>query len=306
MIGKILFIYIVGVSSAVLIDTSENHNKDLVKTNPHGWQTVKVYHPPSPVFGYKYEPYAYPKYEFEYSVSDKKTGDHKHHHEARDGDRVRGEYSLVDSDGSLRKVQYHADDHNGFNAVVSKTVNKHGDHAVSVSDHTRFFYPVGHNVKINHYFPGKDYHYQDVENAEADKISKPVHEEPTVAPVDDAKVVLIESGDKLMAAEPEKIEEQISEMAPKEEPAQKSEEADAVPVQVVNAIVSVISQNSDLSQSNINVDTVKAAPLVEKTEILPAHEMHSSEDEYKGDKEDQADSEVASSYYHSKFYYIGY
>lgn len=56
---------------------------------------------------------AYPKYEFEYSVSDQKTGDHKHHKEARDGDRVRGEYSLVESDGSLRKVQYHADDHNG-------------------------------------------------------------------------------------------------------------------------------------------------------------------------------------------------
>lgn len=55
----------------------------------------------------------YPKYEFEYSVSDQKTGDHKTHRESRDGDRVRGEYSLVEPDGSLRKVEYDADDHNG-------------------------------------------------------------------------------------------------------------------------------------------------------------------------------------------------
>lgn len=56
----------------------------------------------------------YPKYEFEYAVSDKKTGDHKHHHEARDGDRVRGGYSLVEPDGSLRKVEYNADDQHGY------------------------------------------------------------------------------------------------------------------------------------------------------------------------------------------------
>lgn len=46
-------------------------------------------------------------------MSDKKTGDHKSHRESRDGDRVRGEYSLVEPDGSLRKVEYDADDHNG-------------------------------------------------------------------------------------------------------------------------------------------------------------------------------------------------
>lgn len=56
---------------------------------------------------------SYPKYEFEYAVSDKKTGDHKQHHESRDGHRVRGGYSLVEPDGSLRKVEYDADDHNG-------------------------------------------------------------------------------------------------------------------------------------------------------------------------------------------------
>lgn len=56
---------------------------------------------------------AYPKYEFDYAVSDKTTGDHKRHQETRDGDKVWGEYSLVEPDGSLRKVEYKADDYNG-------------------------------------------------------------------------------------------------------------------------------------------------------------------------------------------------
>lgn len=46
-------------------------------------------------------------------MSDKKTGDFKRHKEHRDGDRVHGEYSLVEPDGSLRKVEYKADDYHG-------------------------------------------------------------------------------------------------------------------------------------------------------------------------------------------------
>ncbi|XP_022816272.1 cuticle protein 7-like [Spodoptera litura] len=65
-----------------------------------------------------HDTYAHPKYEFEYSVSDPHTGDHKSQHESRDGDAVHGYYSLVQPDGSVRKVEYTADDHNGFNAVV--------------------------------------------------------------------------------------------------------------------------------------------------------------------------------------------
>lgn len=53
------------------------------------------------------------KYEFSYSVEDPHTGDHKSHHESREGDVVRGEYSLLQPDGSIRKVEYTADDHNG-------------------------------------------------------------------------------------------------------------------------------------------------------------------------------------------------
>lgn len=64
---------------------------------------------------------SYPKYNYNYGVSDAHTGDVKSQHEVRDGDVVKGSYSLVEPDGSVRTVEYTADDHNGFNAVVHKS-----------------------------------------------------------------------------------------------------------------------------------------------------------------------------------------
>ncbi|XP_077294270.1 uncharacterized protein LOC143916883 [Arctopsyche grandis] len=64
--------------------------------------------------------YAYPKYEFDYGVADHHTGDIKSQKEVRDGGVVKGQYSLVEPDGSLRVVDYAADDIHGFNAVVKK------------------------------------------------------------------------------------------------------------------------------------------------------------------------------------------
>ena len=69
--------------------------------------------------------YAYPKYKFEYGVKDPKTGDHKTQWEIRDGDVVKGEYTLDEADGTKRVVTYTADDHNGFNAVVKKIGHAH-------------------------------------------------------------------------------------------------------------------------------------------------------------------------------------
>ncbi|XP_065208720.1 cuticle protein 19-like [Planococcus citri] len=65
--------------------------------------------------------YAPPKYSFNYGVKDYHTGDVKDQWEQREGDVVKGEYSLVEPDGTTRKVTYTADDHNGFNAVVHKS-----------------------------------------------------------------------------------------------------------------------------------------------------------------------------------------
>ncbi|XP_064292668.1 cuticle protein-like [Plodia interpunctella] len=63
---------------------------------------------------------SHPQYSFAYDVQDGLTGDSKTQHETRDGDVVQGSYSVVDPDGTKRTVEYTADDHNGFNAVVHK------------------------------------------------------------------------------------------------------------------------------------------------------------------------------------------
>ncbi|NP_001161335.1 cuticular protein RR-2 family member 59 precursor [Nasonia vitripennis] len=66
----------------------------------------------------EYDPH--PQYQYSYDVHDSLTGDIKSQHEQRDGDVVQGSYSLVESDGTRRTVDYTADAHNGFNAVVRK------------------------------------------------------------------------------------------------------------------------------------------------------------------------------------------
>ncbi|GJQ81552.1 hypothetical protein Trydic_g4912 [Trypoxylus dichotomus] len=62
-----------------------------------------------------------PQYTYSYGVHDALTGDSKSQTETRNGDLVSGQYSLLESDGSKRTVDYAADPINGFNAVVSKT-----------------------------------------------------------------------------------------------------------------------------------------------------------------------------------------
>lgn len=65
---------------------------------------------------------AYPQYQYGYSVQDALTGDSKTQEETRDGDVVKGSYSLIEPDGSRRIVNYYADPINGFNAVVQRDV----------------------------------------------------------------------------------------------------------------------------------------------------------------------------------------
>ncbi|XP_047986059.1 cuticle protein 19-like [Leguminivora glycinivorella] len=69
--------------------------------------------------------YSHPKYAFDYSVKDPHTGDHKTQWETRDGDVVKGAYSLAEPDGTTRIVEYTADKHNGFNAVVKRIGHAH-------------------------------------------------------------------------------------------------------------------------------------------------------------------------------------
>lgn len=59
-------------------------------------------------------------YNFGYSVSDLTTGDVKSQQEVRRGDQVQGQYTMMDSDGYQRIVDYRADDQNGFDAEVRR------------------------------------------------------------------------------------------------------------------------------------------------------------------------------------------
>ncbi|XP_013181123.1 PREDICTED: cuticle protein 7-like [Papilio xuthus] len=64
--------------------------------------------------------YANPNYGFNYAVNDPVTGDNKAQTEVREGDVVKGSYSLAEPDGTIRIVDYTADPVSGFNAVVKR------------------------------------------------------------------------------------------------------------------------------------------------------------------------------------------
>lgn len=73
-----------------------------------------------------YDAHAPNPYHFEYSVNDPHTHDIKSHHEVNDGHgNVKGSYSLLESDGSTRIVEYTADHEHGFNAKVKKIEAAH-------------------------------------------------------------------------------------------------------------------------------------------------------------------------------------
>lgn len=69
-------------------------------------------------------------YKFGYAVKDPHTGDHKEAWEARDGDVVKGSYSLYEPDGTHRVVDYTSDKHNGFSATVKRTGGHHNLHEI--------------------------------------------------------------------------------------------------------------------------------------------------------------------------------
>ncbi|KAM7356215.1 adult-specific cuticular protein ACP-22-like [Cochliomyia hominivorax] len=93
---------------------------------------------------HNYDFHKYPKYEFDYGVKDLKTGDIKNQWEHRDGDHVKGSYSLKEADGTTRIVEYSADDHNGFNAVVKKI--GHARHPEVYAKPAHYVGDYGHHV----------------------------------------------------------------------------------------------------------------------------------------------------------------
>uniref|UniRef100_A0A1A9WGA0 Cuticle protein 19 n=1 Tax=Glossina brevipalpis TaxID=37001 RepID=A0A1A9WGA0_9MUSC len=76
----------------------------------------------------------HPQYAFSYGVKDLNTGDVKSQWESREGDSIKGHYSVLEPDGSIRTVTYTADAKNGFNAIV-KTVGA-SSHPVTETPHS--------------------------------------------------------------------------------------------------------------------------------------------------------------------------
>ncbi|XP_055691067.1 phosphatidylinositol 3-kinase piki-1 [Lutzomyia longipalpis] len=104
--------------------------------------------------------YEHPGYAFSYGVKDVHTGDVKSQWEHRDGGVIKGHYSVVEPDGSIRIVDYTADAANGFNAVVkTQGPNVHPHDDPSGNSRSEYDHPISTYLeddessqsKINHY-----------------------------------------------------------------------------------------------------------------------------------------------------------
>ncbi|XP_001844914.2 histidine-rich glycoprotein [Culex quinquefasciatus] len=109
--------------------------------------------------------HAHPKYKFEYGVKDHKTGDHKSHWEERDGDVVKGQYTLHEADGTERVVKYTADHHNGFNAVVETVGHPvHHEHHHEPQHHHVDHHPVHEHHHHEKHHQQRSGHYDHAES----------------------------------------------------------------------------------------------------------------------------------------------
>uniref|UniRef100_A0A8D8TUW4 Larval cuticle protein A1A n=1 Tax=Cacopsylla melanoneura TaxID=428564 RepID=A0A8D8TUW4_9HEMI len=61
-----------------------------------------------------------PQYQFGFDIHDDENTNYHNRKEQRDGDKITGSYSVVDSDGFIRTVTYTADPKEGFKAEVSR------------------------------------------------------------------------------------------------------------------------------------------------------------------------------------------
>lgn len=96
-----------GVFLANAIPIVSNDNTQVAYVSPAG-KTEEVEH------------YQQAHYQFSYDVQDPLTGDSKSHYEQREGDFVKGSYTVIDPDGMKRTVEYTADPVHGFRAVVHR------------------------------------------------------------------------------------------------------------------------------------------------------------------------------------------
>lgn len=129
------------------------------------------------------------EYEFSYAVHDEHTGDIKSQQESRKGDVVTGHYELIDSDGFKRIVEYTADKHSGFNAVVHREPTsikipvpeaKHYSHPAPAHHYSAPSAPAHHHYSA----PAPAvHHYTAPAPVKVTKVIKPIIVATTAAPV---------------------------------------------------------------------------------------------------------------------------
>jgi hypothetical protein len=113
----------------VAIAAAHGHGSSYVKRTDHHGHHEEVAHGHGGGHDDKHHDYHHhPSYKFEYGVKDPKTKDHHSQWEHRDGDKVHGEYTLDEADGTKRIVKYSADKHGGFTAHVERIGHAHHEH----------------------------------------------------------------------------------------------------------------------------------------------------------------------------------
>ncbi|ODN04791.1 Cuticle protein 19.8 [Orchesella cincta] len=106
LVKIVLLASVLGVSFAQHYVAPHHVYKNILSSGPY-----YAHHTP-PI-----DPYS--KYAFGYSVADPYTGVHNRQEE-KNGAHIKGQYQVVEHDGSLRTVSYAADPVHGFQAVVDK------------------------------------------------------------------------------------------------------------------------------------------------------------------------------------------
>lgn len=190
-----------------------------------------------------------------------------------------------------------------FTAVVSKSVHKHGDHAYSIIGQTRHFSPIVSGVKINHFFPNKDYYYHEVMANSDSKAEVPVNEKVVDIKEEEKDIPNIDTpADKTMTLEPISMENDEKNVAP----AITQEVVIETPVEIDQEQIEQIPVPKN-EKNNLEVESSSKMPVFDvPLNVLRNDnvEDHNNDKLYKEESRD--DSEVASSYYHSKIYYVGF
>lgn len=166
--------------------------------------------------------------------------------------------------------------------------------------HTRHFPPQGYGVKINHYFPGKDSHQ---ESTTTEQEPTPVSEKEDLRKDNKVEItseIAKEVTDKMASFESIKTVEKES--TQKVQTSKIDILTTASLPKLVSSEVSTTVQNEPERKPNGVIAQESMPKALEKAE-MPVEKVNSEED-----KQSLPDSDVASSYYNSRFYryFIGY